>query len=106
MRNIVEYMERDLKILYDVYRYRTLTTGQVQNIYFSESTNRNYLYVRMHQLKKEKLIVSKPLIGNKGQKVTSCYFITEEGIALLERHGFLEGTSVIRAKDNRVDGAQ
>lgn len=97
---IVNFTERDLNILKDLYDYRTLTTRQVLANYFDKPA---YCYQRMHLLRKDGLINSRPLVGVFGQKQTSCYFITDKGIRLLLREGMIE-EPVRKAKNIAVKG--
>jgi hypothetical protein len=100
---INNYTERDINILYDLYQYRTLTVKQINKIYFANREKLDYVYTRLHQFKKENLIETKPLIGEGGRKVASCYFLTDRGITFLEERGMMVPTS-LRARDLWVDG--
>jgi hypothetical protein len=99
------FTERDLNILFDLLRYRTLTTNQINNLYFEGKEKRDYLYRKMYLLKKEGLLESRPLIGERGRKKTACYVITNRGIGVLEEEGKIKGQR-LSAKDNRVEGSQ
>ncbi|AQS55676.1 replication-relaxation family protein [Novibacillus thermophilus] len=97
---IVNFTDRDLNILKDLYEYRTLTTQQVLKWYFDK---KRYGYQRMYLLRKDGLINSRPLVVEHGRKQTSCYFITDKGIRVLLREGVIE-RPVRQAKNIQIKG--
>ncbi|KQN97012.1 replication-relaxation family protein [Paenibacillus sp. Leaf72] len=93
--------KRDWSILISLYRYRTFTTPQVHELFFSENKKRDYCWKRMHQLRHDGYIISKPVVEN-GRKVTHSYFLTAKSIESLHAAGHIE--KIAYTKDLRLDG--
>lgn len=93
--------QRDLNILADLYRYRTLSGQQIKNVHFREKPK--YIYRKLSLLKKEQLIESIQGVWLKNKKKGGCYFITEKGISLLKEHKMIESQQR-RARDNKITG--
>ncbi|MES1045606.1 replication-relaxation family protein [Bacillus sp. Gen3] len=87
-------------LLFDLYRYRTLTVEQIRQIYFKE--RENTVYVALHRLKNKGWIDSTCRVNGKGKKVAACYYITEKGLTELIREGKVKNPR--RAYDNKPEG--
>lgn len=91
----LKYKDRDNMLLYDLFRYRLLTVDQIKTLYFK---SKQYAYKRLHVLKYQGLINSKPMVKNNGQKSAACYYITNKGISrLLDKKMITKGK---KAYDN------
>ncbi|MFT9486630.1 MAG: replication-relaxation family protein [Tepidibacillus sp.] len=81
--------ELDLKILSDLYKYRTLSLQQLKKLYFTNSDH--YVYRKLSILYKNGLVDRERIIDiNTGRKNGSSYYITQKGIDLLNDHQLLE----------------
>ncbi|MDX8367205.1 replication-relaxation family protein [Cytobacillus sp. IB215665] len=87
-------------ILYDLYRYQTLTIEQLKKVHFKG--HEGSVYVSLHRMKKRGLVSSTCRVNEKGKKIAACYFITEKGIGHLEEVGLLHEKR--RAYDNKPSG--
>ncbi|WP_139490064.1 replication-relaxation family protein [Brevibacillus dissolubilis] len=92
--------QRDDELLMALYEYRGLTVKQIKEVFYSDSTC--YVYRRMHLLKKQGLVESQPIIGERGKKVGAFYYLTEKGLDRLEQQGLIERTR--RARENKPSG--
>ncbi|MCF6094517.1 replication-relaxation family protein [Microaerobacter geothermalis] len=95
MKNLTK---RDIDILYNLYRYRTLSIDQIKRLYFVEKPG--YAYRKLYLMKKAGLVESKQMVALKNGK-GGCYFITEKGIDILEEHKLTDKRR--RARDNKVE---
>lgn len=101
-RKCVAYTERDYAILNSLYKYRTLTTRQINRIFFGNRKNKSYIYTRMYYFRNQGLIETRPIVNQHGRKETSCYMLTDVGIKFLFEQGIIE--HVQQAKDIQVEG--
>jgi hypothetical protein len=92
--------QRDVDILYDLYRYRTLSVDQLKNVHFREKPS--YIYRKLSLLKQEGFVDSYRLIALKNNKRGGCYYVTEKAIDLLEEYELIDQKR--RARDNKVQG--
>lgn len=72
---------RDLNILGDIYRVKTLTLNQIARIHFRTFP---YAKKRMNILYNEGYLHKKPLIKDQGGKRGVCYYISEKGLDAIE----------------------
>ena len=92
--------ERDTNLLFDLYKYRTLSIEQISNVHFNGKVG--YTYRRLYLLKKEGFVHSYPLVRLKNDRRAGCYYITEKGIDILEELEMIDQAR--RARDNKVSG--
>jgi hypothetical protein len=76
------------EILETIFKYRVLTTKQIHQLFYP-SSKINTVHTRMHLFKKKGYITTKPIIGEKGRKITSAYFLTDKGLSVLQENGVL-----------------
>lgn len=96
---------RDLELLHDLYRVRTMTKAQVEAKYFART--RAYTYRRMRMLKEADVVQTESRYAevNGEWKKAAHYRITEAGIRLLVKAGLLnEGET--RARDLELSEPQ
>lgn len=90
----------EMAILYDLYRYRTLSVEQLRNVHFQGKESS--IYVKLHNMKREGLVNSTCRVRKDGKKIAACYYIAEKGIRQLVQQGKIEKPR--RAYDNKPDG--
>lgn len=81
-----EIQERDLAILYDLYRYRVLTTDQIKRKYFSDS--KYYVNRKLNMLRNSGWISTFSVSRNDGRKGRAHHRLTDRGINVLKVHGY------------------
>jgi DNA-binding PadR family transcriptional regulator len=94
--------ERDLKILMELYRMRSLKLTQILEMCFQG--NENYGKKRMGVMKKEWLVISERTRRNGRNEAH--YRITEKGVRLLVEKGMLQEQEVVRARDLELSPLQ
>lgn len=88
-----------LGILFDLYRYRTLTVQQLKKVHFKGKESS--VYVILHRMKKEGLVEAITRSKDGGKRLMACYFITGRGITRLREAGLVKKAR--RAVDNKPD---
>ncbi|ALP37986.1 hypothetical protein ASL14_19130 [Paenibacillus sp. IHB B 3084] len=94
-----EWTERDVNILYELYKVREMTKQQIVQSYFEG--NLKYGNRRLYMLRDEGLVTSGVHGGNGqgGKRVRTAYYrLTERGLELLRKKGVVE-ESKYRARD-------
>lgn len=98
---IKNYTERDFNLLLDIFNYRMLTINQINKLHFGNRDNIRYIYLKMHLLKKEGLITTQPIIGDRGRKIAAAYLLTDKGISFLYANNLI--SHKMRAKELRAE---
>ncbi|WP_240377243.1 replication-relaxation family protein [Bacillus piscicola] len=75
------------QLLKDICRHKTLSAQQIRTLHFQG--RENYLYVKMHQLKKKGMVLAKPVVRG-GKKAETTYYLSEYGIKDLMGRGIIE----------------
>lgn len=83
---VKEIQKRDLDILYDLYRYRVLTTEQIRRKYFPDS--KYYVNRKLNMLRNSGWITTYSVPRNDGRKGRAHHRLTDRGITLLRKKGF------------------
>lgn len=87
-------------VLFDLYRYRTLTVEQIRNVHFQGKGR--YVYLALHRMKRNGLVDSTCRVRKDGKKIAACYYIAEKGIHHLCEQGLIDKPR--RAYDNKPVG--
>jgi len=90
--------ERDLQLFRDLYFLRTLTTQQINRLYFQSSAD--YVYRKITWYVKNGYLTREPLVNEKGRRETKCLYLTDKAIAELIENGLLP-VHVREARRNR-----
>jgi len=76
---------RDVNILYDLYRYRAMTTEQIKKRYFANS--KSYVNQKLHAMRNSHLITTFSVPRGDGKKGIACHRLTDTGITCLKEQG-------------------
>lgn len=80
-------VERDIRLLLDLFQYESLKVQQIRELYFPDT--KRYVYRRLELLKKDGYVKSRPMVV-KGKKVAASYYVTDKAIRLLEELRLIE----------------
>jgi len=83
---VKEIQKRDFDILYDLYRYRVLTTEQIRRKYFSDS--KYYVNRKLNMLRNSGWISTFSVSRKDGRKGEAHHRITDRGITQLRQSGY------------------
>ena len=98
MEKSIRLVDRDMKLLQDLFRYRTLTINQIRQLYF-EAHDESYVYKRLGRLQQHHyVLVRSRFIANNKVGIVS---ISERGIRTLVQKKLISEDEVVRANHLR-----
>lgn len=101
MQTIRRITERDLRILYDLYRFKVMSGEQLRRLYFGDHVA--YTYRKLYIMKNSGWIGSRKIVRemSDGGRIGAIYYITDRGLRVLREHGVIDDERV-EAKDLRI----
>lgn len=78
-----------MPLLADIYRMRALTIKQIADVFFGG--RKPYVYKKLKSMQKDGLIADMPHNEKGGRMIQKLYYVTDAGISLLQREGYITG---------------